>query len=244
METLKPMLPMKLYLIVVFAGLLSLAATLSMYIMIGSANNFGQDMIPPAASSPELSEYEQIEEDTPLVCIDPGHGGKQPGAVYEGVYEKDLTLEISLKLRDYLEDAGVRTIMTRESDEHIDLEGRVSVANEADSDLFVSIHCNVVENSRSTNGLESYYYKGSKVGKAFSDTVLKACSDAGITTRYSREQEFYVTHYTAMPAILVETGYMTNHEELLKLQSEEYQDKLAKAICQGILNYIEATTDN
>lgn len=191
------------------------------------------------ALPPELAAGVENASFVGTVVIDPGHGGVQPGCVYGGIMEKEITLPVSLLVRDKLLDAGVEVIMTRETDEHVELQARADLANDNDADCFVSIHCNAFVKDASVNGLESYYFFGSEQGKLFSDMVIANAEEAGITTRYSREQNYLVIRETKMPAVLIELGYMTNPTELRNLSSEAYQERLADTIADSVLAFLD-----
>jgi N-acetylmuramoyl-L-alanine amidase len=109
-----------------------------------------------------------------VIAIDPGHGGKDPGAISQDgrLKEKDLTLEIAKKLKTILEtkDSSLRVVLTRSDDRHLSLEERTAVANSADADLFISIHCNADADSRSS-GIETYY-----LSKASSKGAMKVAA--------------------------------------------------------------------
>ena len=192
-----------------------------------------------AASNTDKPEtepaYEPVYAHT--VVLDPGHGGEYPGCVRDGTEEKSLTLEICNRIRERLDDSSVEVIMTREEDATVSLDERCEIANASGAALFVSIHANSFTDE-SVWGLESYFYKGSESGRALSDTVLAHAERAGIAVRYSREGDYQVIRDTKIPAILIETGYMTNPADLERLRSEEYQSLLAEAIAGAIIEYL------
>ncbi|SFQ29662.1 N-acetylmuramoyl-L-alanine amidase [Lachnospiraceae bacterium XBB1006] len=172
------------------------------------------------------------------VMIDPGHGERVPGCVVGNIMEKDITLAVSLKLRDALEVAGVTVRMTREDDAtYPRLKERGPMANRVKADFFISIHCNSYAEDTSIRGFESYYYdeKSSKL----SDAMMKAVKDAGIMIQDSKYGNFQVLRDTKMPAVLLEIGYMSNSAELADMCREDYQTQLAEAIVKGLYNYIK-----
>lgn len=177
------------------------------------------------------------DETRTTVILDPGHGGDWLGCVREGVNEKDLVLEIAFRVKTKLESAGIAVIMTREDDTALSLEHRCEIANESTAELFISIHANSFEDS-SIGGFESYYYETSARGKELSDLAVQRAADAGIATRYSRAADYQVIRETKIPAILIETGYMTNPAELELLRSEAYQEKLAEVISNAAIEYL------
>lgn len=198
---------------------------------------FASKLAAPEPIAERESETEPEPEYTHFVILDPGHGGEYPGCIRGGVEEKALTLEICTRIRDKLRESAVDALMTRETDVTVTLDERCEIANASEAELFVSVHANSYP-EEAIAGLESYFYKGSESGKALSDSVLAHAESAGIRTRYSREGNYQVIRDTKVPAILVETGYMTNPAELELLMSADYQDKLAEAIAGAIVEYL------
>jgi N-acetylmuramoyl-L-alanine amidase len=172
-----------------------------------------------------------------LVVIDPGHGGKDSGAPGFGLLEKDVVLPIGKRIAATLEQNGVQTVLTRDADFFVELQGRVDIAERVNATLFVSIHANAVDNRPDVNGLEVYYYdSGYALANAVRTTILE---DIGtIKDRGTRKARFYVLRKSSMPSILVETGYMTGREDNPRLGSPEYQNRMGDAIARGILKYL------
>lgn len=180
-----------------------------------------------------------IDPSSATVVIDPGHGGSASGAYYEKVMEKDITLPISLMLRDLLVEDGYNVIMTRDSDVYMTLSDRCQVANDVDADIFISIHCNALENNTSYEGLFTFYSTGSTKGQKLAQAVQDATAAAtGTINRGIRNNSDYtVLRKTNMPAVLVETGFMSSHNELMNLCDSKYQMKLAQGMAEGINRY-------
>jgi N-acetylmuramoyl-L-alanine amidase len=173
-----------------------------------------------------------------VVLIDPGHGGKDPGAIgIGGVREKDIILPISKRLAEVLQQNGVQVVMTRNSDYFVSLPGRVAMAERARASVFVSIHANAVGPGRpEVSGLETYYYgSGLGLARAVHNSILQSVN---VRDRRVRRARFYVLRKSSMPSILVETGYLTGREDVVKLQSTAYQNQMAEAIARGILQYL------
>ena len=173
-----------------------------------------------------------------LVVIDPGHGGKDPGAIgIGGLREKGVVMSISNQVARLLQQKGVQVRMTRSSDYFVSLPGRVQIANRAGADIFVSIHANSMGMSRpDVNGLETYYYStGSHLARTIHNTILRSVS---IGDRRVRRARFYVLRKSAMPAVLVEVGYLTGRQDIVNLRSSRYHTQMARAIADGILQYI------
>ncbi|NJM20471.1 MAG: N-acetylmuramoyl-L-alanine amidase [Richelia sp. RM2_1_2] len=174
-----------------------------------------------------------------LVMIDPGHGGKDPGAIgIGGLREKDVILPISQKVAEILRKNGVNAVLTRNTDYFVSLQGRVDMSDKSNADLFVSIHANSMGLSRpDINGLEVYYYNS---GKQFADTVRRSITqNVTIRDRGIRSARFYVLRKTSMPAILVEVGYVTGREDAANLNQTAYRNKMAEGIADGILKYLK-----
>jgi len=174
-----------------------------------------------------------------LVVIDPGHGGKDSGAPgLGGLLEKDVVLPISTKLSRILEENGVQVVLTRDADFFVELQGRVDIAKRVNATLFVSIHANAVDNRPDVNGLEVYYFDS---GYGLAETVRQTILDniSTLKNRGTRKARFYVLRKNSMPAILVETGYMTGREDNPRLGSSDYQGRMAEGIASGILNYLK-----
>ncbi len=178
------------------------------------------------------------------VVIDPGHGGSDPGAVgINGLRETDIVLEVSKSVSGFLTNKGVKTILTRHHERTIDLQPRVTKANNSKADAFVSIHANATRGKRKdVNGLETYYYSGYK-GYSLAKNIQKQIlifspqsPDRGV-----RRSRFYVIRKTSMPAALVEIGFVTGTYDANLLRQKGYRDKMAFAISRGILNYLKVS---
>jgi len=170
------------------------------------------------------------------VVVDPGHGGKDPGATsYHGYYEKTVVLSIARKVASYLENRGVRVIMTRNSDTFIELNERADIANRAGADLFVSIHADAHQ-SRSQNGYTIYVarsasWSSKKIGVA----IEQAMGQTGLASKGIRNSDFRVLVRTACPAVLVECGYLSNPSDASLLYDTDFQDRIARSIANGII---------
>lgn len=181
-----------------------------------------------------------------LVVIDPGHGGNDPGAgnAAYGLTESNLTLTISLKLRDDLRRLGWRVVMTRDGDyevgdpkgdDHQELQARCDVANAAGARVFVSVHINASV-AHSLNGTTTYYWR--TADKTFAQTVQSAVVLAdGINDAGVKRNNFYVIKNTTMPAVLVETAFLSNSHDAALLARTQFLDKLAQGIANGIMNF-------
>lgn len=172
------------------------------------------------------------------VVIDPGHGGRDPGAIgLRGQQEKVIVLAIARAVARELEAQGVNVVMTREDDRFISLKGRVVKAEAVNATIFVSIHANAISRSRpDINGLETYHYSsGASLARSIHRSILNrvAIRDRGV-----RRARFYVLRKTSMPSTLVEVGFVTGAEDNRKLANPQYRQRMAEAIATGIMNYL------
>jgi N-acetylmuramoyl-L-alanine amidase len=173
-----------------------------------------------------------------LVVIDPGHGGKDPGAIgIGGIQEKHIVMSISNQVAKFLEQQGVQVKLTRSNDYFISLQGRTTMANRINADLFVSIHANSAgRNKPHVSGYETYYFKsGRNLAATIHRNVLRRVD---VKDRKVRQARFYVLRKSDMPAVLVETGFLTGREDAAKLTNSRYQTQMAEAIAAGIIEYI------
>ncbi len=233
----------------------------------------------PVAGLPPVESSSRVH----VIVIDAGHGGKDRGTMspYGGVDEKQIVLDVAKRLRGLLEDAGIKVIMTRDTDDFISLPERTIIAARSGADLFVSVHVNS-NPDHAVNGFLVYYLDtiGRKdvnepQRKENEHTFLKSLSAEDSTTvqsivtdmmanfktgqsqklaktivRAARKEpgvkvrgdgiricRFFVVRNTLIPAVLVETGFLSNHVEHNKLVSSLYRQKIAEIIARGVLNY-------
>jgi len=187
----------------------------------------------PSPPGPGRTNNERL-----VVVVDPGHGGGDPGAVgIGGLQEKQVVLEISRQVATILQRQGIQAVMTRYDDREIDLQPRVDFAERINASLFVSIHANAISLSRpDVNGLETYYYDtGGRLARTIHDNILRR---TGIPDRRVRRARFYVLRKTSMPAVLVETGFVTGADDAVRLSNPAYRSRMAEAIAEGILQYV------
>lgn len=173
------------------------------------------------------------------VCIDPGHGGKDPGACSGEFKEKDLTLDISLTLKKRLSRyKNFKVFMTRETDESVSLHNRCEIANKNLCSLFVSIHINSASNS-SASGIETYVYgEGDKSnGSLFQERLIAITGekDRGVKTN----PLLYVLGSTDMTAVLLELGFINNFHDINNLRKATYRQTLVNAIESAICKYFD-----
>jgi len=169
------------------------------------------------------------------VIIDAGHGGHDKGGNHGLVYEKHLALDTALRLEYYLKQKGIRTKLTRRSDQFVTLPGRVSIGNRYRNSIFVSIHYNHVW-KRDPYGLETFYYgrEGKKLATHIQNDI---CSKLNTINRGAKQAKFYVLRNTKNPAVLVECGFVSNSQERSRMKQAWYRQSLAEGIGEGILKY-------
>lgn len=194
-----------------------------------------------------------------VIFLDPGHGGKDPGAQYLGLKEKDLTLQVSQQLKTKLESLGYTVIMSRSTDVFVDfVTERSKMSNETNADMFISIHFNATGHGLDSgeDGIQTYTYLPTgnipsvinkkwhdnptrlkysyKLGSYIHQSVLATtqAKDAGLLAK-----SFAVLRETNKPAVLLELGYMDDSKESQKIRTKEYQQKLVDGIVQGIQQY-------
>ncbi|MCD8331295.1 MAG: N-acetylmuramoyl-L-alanine amidase [Oscillospiraceae bacterium] len=193
----------------------------------------------------------QEEEDTGIVVvIDPGHGGVDVGALSasEDVMEKDINLAVALYVQQLLQEDGLgesgeelTVVMTREDDSYLTLAERVELAESVQANLFVSIHANALENSTTWTGIYTYYHPDKPEDAALAQTVQQAVIAAtGAVDQGANGGDYYVIRETSMPAILIETGFLSSPAELALLVDSDYQQKIAQGIADGILTYLSS----
>lgn len=169
------------------------------------------------------------------VCIDPGHGGRDPGAVGNGLQEKDLTLRIATEVSHILRAAGIAVLQTRTTDVAVELTERAKKANEYKADAFVSIHINSAENT-SARGYETFgYTKTEPLVVAIHSSII--AGNVFSADRGCKQAQFAVLRHTSMPAALVELGFLSNKEDA-KLVSTSVE-RLGRLLADGIMDYLE-----
>ncbi|KGG03535.1 N-acetylmuramoyl-L-alanine amidase [Prochlorococcus marinus str. MIT 9321] len=189
----------------------------------------------------EYLKLPEVKRNKFWVVIDPGHGGPDPGAIgIGGIRETDVVLEVSKIVKNLLSEKGVRVRLTRTNEVDLDLPPRVSIANNIDSDIFVSIHANASRGKRrDINGLETFYYRGWRgrlLAKKIQKQILKV--SPGSPDRGVKQGRFYVIKNTRMPAVLVEIGFLTGRLDARRLEKITHRKRLAYAIAKGILEYL------
>ena len=180
-----------------------------------------------------------------LVVISAGHGGRDPGAIVNGVYEAHLNLKIAEKLQKELEASGVNVYMLRTDDSFVSLDDRTYTANKMKADLFISIHCNTLDD-KEFDGLMTLVHSGylnykNPNGKT-AGTIIhqEVIESTGATDRGVRDRnKIIVLKDTAMPAVEIECGFLTNEAEFGKLLEDSYQLSIARGTAEGVLKVLD-----
>ena len=169
------------------------------------------------------------------VVIDAGHGGQDNGGVWGQVYEKHLALDTAARLEANLKRMGYKTVMLRRGDYFLTLPQRVSMSNIYKNAIFVSIHYNYTW-KQDVSGLETYYY--SSEGQHLAECVQSSL--AGHTSTVDRRAKFarfYVIRNSTLPAILVESGFVSNETERNRMKSAAFRESIARSVADGIQRY-------
>ena len=203
-------------------------------------------ILKPAPQKEEPLELKTPEIVVPLiekipgkkyVVIDPGHGGSDVGATRNNVYEKDIVLDMSKRVEKLLTKKGYIVKMTRKDDATVSLQERVDFSESIQPDVYVSIHVNS-SNSDAPTGIETHYYKDNslELAKYVHASML---NNVNAKDRGLFKSKFYVINHTTSPAILVETGFISNPSERAQLVAESRKNATAKAIAEGIDEYLK-----
>ncbi|WP_335513467.1 N-acetylmuramoyl-L-alanine amidase CwlD [Neobacillus drentensis] len=187
-----------------------------------------------------------------IILLDAGHGGPDGGAGTGKILEKDIALDITKKVRDYLQEQGALVIMTREKDVDLadtdtrgysrrkveDLKKRLKMINKSDNDLFVSIHLNAIPSAR-WRGAQTFYaphHKENARAAKFIQEELR--NNLENTTRKAKPiNQVYILKHAKKPGVLVEVGFLSNPAEKALLKKGSYQEKVAASINNGIMRY-------
>ncbi|MEH7276219.1 N-acetylmuramoyl-L-alanine amidase, partial [Neobacillus vireti] len=217
-------------------------------------------LVPKGKGAPvsEKESFKQLRQSI-KVFLDPGHGGYDPGAVYGPYHEADLNLAVAKKVESILSTRGYQVYMSRHNDTALGLLDRPQMANDLAADIFVSIHTNATAGGpTSVTGIESYYYEfdpdyPSKINQDMHDNSERIARSVTLTTLIQDNMVSYtgavdrgidgntlaVIRESAMPATLVEMGFINNSSDRQKLFTDSYQNKLAQAIADGIVEYFK-----
>ncbi|MDR1547171.1 MAG: N-acetylmuramoyl-L-alanine amidase [Hungatella sp.] len=191
-------------------------------------------------------------KEKPVVVIDAGHGGNDPGKIgIDGTLEKDINLQIANRLKKYLEASDVKVILTREDDNGLysekdsrkkmaDMSKRCEIINDVSPALTVSIHQNSYHQEDVFGG-QVFYYKRSDKGKELAE-ILQSRFDYVLGEKNTRlakpNDNYYLLLHVKTPIVIVECGFLTNWKESALLNSPDYQDRLAWTIHMGVMEYL------
>ncbi|MBO5336584.1 MAG: N-acetylmuramoyl-L-alanine amidase [Lachnospiraceae bacterium] len=203
----------------------------------------------------EAAEYvngSNVKNMERCVVIDAGHGGDDPGKIgINDALEKEINLQIAFRVKEYLEQNDIRVIMTRETDEGLydrnvsnkkvqDMKRRLEIIDKASPEVTVSIHQNSYP-EESIHGAQVFYYNGSvegqKIAQKIQEQFIKKV-DGENKRQIKANDSYYLLKKTATPIVIVECGFLSNYQEAENLCKEEYQEKVAWAICMGIMQYL------
>ncbi|MED4534584.1 N-acetylmuramoyl-L-alanine amidase CwlD [Metabacillus fastidiosus] len=187
-----------------------------------------------------------------VIYLDPGHGGPDGGAVGQKILEKDVALEVALKLRDYLQEQGALVLLTREKDIDLaeegtkgysrrkteDLKKRAKLINESEADLYLSIHLNAIPSAR-WSGAQTFFYgsyeENEEIAKFIQDELRRNLENT--ERKAKRINGIYLMKKANKPGALIEVGFLSNPNEERLLGQEDYQETLAASIYNGVLRY-------
>ncbi|MGG3571044.1 N-acetylmuramoyl-L-alanine amidase CwlD [Bacillus gobiensis] len=193
-----------------------------------------------------------------IIYLDPGHGGPDGGASGSDLQEKDIALNVSLKIKDYLQEQGALVLMTREDDRDLapaemkgyskrkaeDLRSRVKMINESEADMYLSIHLNAIPSAK-WSGAQSFYYgkyeENEKLAKFVQDELRRNLENTD--RKAKRIHGIYLMQNVTKPGSLVEIGFLSNPGEAKQLSQPNYQDQIAASIYEGILRYLTEKGD-
>lgn len=203
------------------------------------------------ASSVSSGEVETVKPH-PCVVVDAGHGGADPGKVsVDGSLEKDINLQIALKLQKFLEMQDVDVVLTRNSDAGLydesasnkkvqDMKNRVGIIEERQPALTVSIHQNSYHEEY-VHGAQAFYYANSEKSKELAERIQRVMAlelDKDNARQAKANDSYYLLKKTSTPIVIVECGFLSNYEEAQKLASELYQEKVAWAIHMAVMQQL------
>ncbi len=202
--------------------------------------------------SPAVARW---DDTAPLVIVDAGHGGHDGGAVANDIVEKNLALDLARRLKHELEAAGLRVLMTRDSDVFLPLEARAALTGRHNAAAFVSVHLNTDGDGTTAEGIETYFAetkllsarqtsKGSPASSSsadFAENVQRmVCASTKAQNRGTKARSYAVVSQASCPAVLVECGFITNKAEAARLKRAGYGDKIASGIAQGVVLFLAA----
>lgn len=211
----------------------------------------------PRSTAKDLGDTISPRSSLPTIVIDAGHGGEDGGAIgINGVYEKNINFEISMKLYELLKSSNIPVVLTRSKDvllydkntnytgrkKALDLAKRLEIAQSYEDPVFISIHQNSFPDSK-YYGLQVYYSKNNDASLQLAETI-QATSRKHLQSENKRkvkgaDKNIFLLHQLSSPAVLIECGFLSNAEECALLSTEEYQLKMATVIYLSVIEYFE-----
>ncbi|NCB93462.1 MAG: N-acetylmuramoyl-L-alanine amidase [Clostridia bacterium] len=197
----------------------------------------------------------QSDDGDYIVVVDSGHGGQDPGKIgIHGELEKDINLQIALRLKKHLEKENVEVVMTREKDQDLaddnaqnrkvqDMKRRCEMIHEIQPDCVISIHQNSYPDE-SVKGAQVFYYQDSVEGERMAKIIQEKLIDKLDRENHRQAKgngSYFLLKKTDASLVIVECGFLSNSEEALLLKDEEYQEKVAEAVCEGTVEYLEGS---
>jgi len=171
------------------------------------------------------------------IVLDPGHGGKDPGSIgLDGVQEKELIMTISEKVAQQLRAAGANVVFTRTGDYFISLEQRVGISQDHNADAFISLHYNAFP-VITVQGINTYFYSNGANHELASEIQSALAKNVAMQNRGTSQADFHVLRENNNLAALIELGFITNPDDLLTIQTADYQNGVANGITDGLINY-------
>lgn len=202
-----------------------------------------------------ITSSSNVKSDEPVIVIDAGHGGVDGGAVAsDGTNEKDINLDIALKLNELMKLNGFSTVMTRTEDISIhdddattirqkkvsDLKKRLSILDDGDALCMISIHQNIYSSSK-YSGTQVFYGKNNTLSETLADSiqnqVVTLMQPDNKRAIKQTTKDIYLLYNAQKPCVMIECGFLSNQEELSNLKDDEYQTKMAFAVFVGFLEY-------
>ncbi|MFC0522495.1 SH3 domain-containing protein [Pontibacillus salicampi] len=171
------------------------------------------------------------------IVIDPGHGGRDVGAIgASGIFEKEVVLSTAKHLENRLKMAGANVIMTRSTDSYVALSSRAATSNIQDADAFLSLHYNSFPEAPSANGIGTFYYDSHhrELAKTVQAAMVKA---TGLDDRKAKQEDFHVIRENRQPSLLLELGFLSNKQEETYVRTNDYQENVSKGITTGLMEY-------
>lgn len=182
------------------------------------------------------------------IYLDPGHGGRDSGAIYQNIYEKDINLIMSKKIEKLLTSKGATVYLTRETDKDLstttknkkrsDLTNRARLINASNANIYISIHLNYIGNSK-WKGLQIFYTNKNKENESIAKNLTEYLKTNSSNIREPKEDNsYYMYKQITKPGVLIELGFLSNPNDRYRLTKEEYQDKIAISVSEAIEKYL------